>query len=58
MHKQEKEMIVTPMSNVNAANKYTCNKNSTPNSQYINNTVKQNADSAQLKLLELYSSRH
>ena len=49
MQKQEKEMIVTHLSNVNVANNYTCNKNSTLNSQYFNNTVNQNADSSQLK---------
>ena len=58
MQKQEKEMIVTHMSNVNVANNYTCNKNSKLNSQYFNNTVNHNADSSQLKSLELYSSRH
>ena len=33
MQKQEKEMIVTHMSNVNVANNYMCSKNSMLNSQ-------------------------
>ena len=58
MQNQEEEMIVTHMSNVNVADNYMCNRNSTLNSQYINNTVNHNAESSQLILLELYSSRH
>ena len=55
---QEKEMLITHMSNVNVANNYMCNNSSKLDSQYINNTVNHNAESFQLISSELYSFRH
>ena len=39
MQEQEKEILITHMSNVNVANNYMCNNGSTLDSRYINNTV-------------------
>ena len=56
MQEKEQEILITHMSNVNVANNYVCDN------RYIadtsNNTVNHNAESFQLILSELYSSRH
>ena len=58
MQEQEKEILITHMSNVNVANNYMCNNGSTLDSRYINNTVNHNAETFQLISSKLYSSRH
>ena len=55
---QEKEMLITHMSNVNVVNNYMCNNSIMLNSQYNNNTVDHNTESFQLISSELYSFRH